>query len=94
MLVCLIFRCDLDKGDGINLGRMKRFCETNNFHSWYLTSAKMDTNIDEAVRDLTNEVLRRQQIVESRAAIIAAEDTVALNKNRVHGEPVKRFGCC
>ena len=89
-------RCDLDKGDGINQAKMKNFCESNNFHSWYLTSAKTDTNIEEAARDLANEVLRRQQIVEHRAAIIAAENTMALGdyRDRAFGDPVRRFGCC
>ncbi|XP_022652361.1 ras-related protein Rab-32-like [Varroa jacobsoni] len=96
--VLLANKCDLSKGDGINQVKMKQFCKANNFHSWHLTSAKTNTNIDEAARDLVSEVLRRQKVVEKRAAAIAAESTVILNdlgSPRVgFGETANRFNCC
>jgi len=95
--VLLANKCDLNKGDGINQAKMKVFCETNNFHSWYLTSAKTNTNIEEAASDLVKEVLRRQQIVENRAAVIATENTITLNdlnRRTMYGETVNKFGCC
>ncbi|KAG0181082.1 rab32, member RAS oncoprotein [Apophysomyces sp. BC1021] len=48
-------------GQPVNVSEMNRFCEDNGFVKWFETSAKDNTNIDEAARDLITAILNIEE---------------------------------
>lgn len=56
-VVLLANKCDI-RHAAVPTEHIAKFCKENNIGAWYVTSAKENTNIDEAIRYLVENVLR------------------------------------
>ncbi|ORY91426.1 P-loop containing nucleoside triphosphate hydrolase protein [Syncephalastrum racemosum] len=57
-VVLLANKSDLKSdGQSVNAGELDKFCEENGFMQWFETSAKNNTNIDDAARVLIEKIL-------------------------------------
>ena len=68
-------QCDIETAS-VDAEHLNKFCEENGFIGWFDTSAKMDINVEEAVRTLVRNILSHQDAFEAQAAAAAAaQDT-------------------
>ncbi|KAG0172281.1 rab32, member RAS oncoprotein [Apophysomyces sp. BC1015] len=79
-------------GQPVNVSEMNRFCEDNGFVKWFETSAKDNTNIDEAARDLITAILNIEEEHGGAEGVNDEDDSerVRLDEQRHQGGG----GCC
>ncbi|KAF9184044.1 rab32, member RAS oncoprotein [Haplosporangium sp. Z 11] len=91
-VVLLANKTDLqdETSGGLNPEEMDRFCEENGFLKWFGTSAKDNSNIEDATRFLLEEIMNKEaEHANQHAAIEAAmADRIHLN------QPRQKEGCC
>ncbi|XP_014608012.1 PREDICTED: ras-related protein Rab-32-like [Polistes canadensis] len=82
-VVLLANKCDIQFA-AVTTEQIATFCKENNITAWYFTSAKENTNVDEAMRYLVEKVLKAK--IEG-----GVQDSIRLRK-----EPKQRSktGCC
>ncbi|XP_035741718.1 ras-related protein Rab-32-like isoform X1 [Vespa mandarinia] len=82
-VVLLANKCDI-RHVAVSTEQIVKFCKENNIGEWYITSAKENTNVDEAIRHLVENVLRAKIEGGIRESI------------RLHDGPIERgkTGCC
>lgn len=86
-------KCDIETAS-VDKESLDAFCEENGFIGWYDTSAKMDINVESAVRTLVRNILSHKDAFEAQAAAAAAaaadDDDVGLDDAKDFDKP----GCC
>ncbi|KAG0230747.1 ras-related protein rab-32-like protein [Mortierella sp. GBAus27b] len=88
-VVLLANKIDLQE-QGLDSEEMDRFCEENGFLKWFGTSAKDNSNIEDATRFLLEEIMNREvELAAQQAQDAAATDRINLNQPRA-----KEGGCC
>lgn len=74
---------------------MNQFCADNGFSSWFETSAKDNTNIDEAAKDLIQSIVA---IEEEHGTLLADDDmdddSIHLDQSKHHDHYSGGSGCC
>ncbi|KAL2716846.1 ras-related protein Rab-38-like [Vespula squamosa] len=82
-VVLLANKCDI-RHVAVSTEQIVKFCKENNIGEWYVTSAKENTNVDEAIRHLVENVLRAKIEGGIRDSIRLRDDPIERGKT----------GCC
>ncbi|XP_015183729.1 PREDICTED: ras-related protein Rab-32-like isoform X2 [Polistes dominula] len=82
-VVLLANKCDIQFA-AVTTEQIATFCKENNITAWYLTSAKENTNVDEAMRYLVEKVLK----VKIGGGV---QDSIRLRKE---SKQQNKTGCC
>ncbi|KAI8084917.1 P-loop containing nucleoside triphosphate hydrolase protein [Halteromyces radiatus] len=81
-------------GQPINPLEMDQFCQDNGFSKWFETSAKDNSNIDEAARHLIQTIVA---IEEERGTLLTDDldnDSIHLDQSKHHDHYSGGSGCC
>ncbi|KAG0368498.1 P-loop containing nucleoside triphosphate hydrolase protein [Gamsiella multidivaricata] len=91
-VVLLANKIDLQEEGSASLDEeeMDRFCEENGILKWFGTSAKDNSNIDDAARFLLEEIMNR----EVEHANQQAQDAAAMAGRIQLNQPSAKEGCC
>ncbi|XP_076326379.1 ras-related protein Rab-32-like [Tachypleus tridentatus] len=88
--VLLANKCDMPKEGIVNIpSQMEQFCEDNGFIGWYLTSAKDNINIEDAVKCLVSNILSRQ-----KTSVVESLNNNVLLDYHGHDHHVSESKCC
>ncbi|KAI8374865.1 P-loop containing nucleoside triphosphate hydrolase protein [Blakeslea trispora] len=90
-VILLANKMDLVKeghGQHVNTSELDQFCQDHGFLQWFETSAKDNSNIEEAARHLISAILKLE---EEHADSVVPQDTVQLNQPK---EDPSQSGCC
>ncbi|KAF8923110.1 P-loop containing nucleoside triphosphate hydrolase protein [Dissophora ornata] len=90
-VVLLANKIDLQEGGlaGFDAEEMDKFCEENGILKWFGTSAKDNSNIEDATRFLLEEIMEREmEHANKQAQDAATSDRIQLN------QPRAKEGCC
>ncbi|KAI9483244.1 MAG: P-loop containing nucleoside triphosphate hydrolase protein [Benjaminiella poitrasii] len=81
-------------GQPVNPIELNEFCKTNGFIKWFETSAKDNTNIEEATRHLISAILKLEE--ESANTLVNQNDRVDLNNSQQEQQQQQQAynGCC
>ncbi|KAI8887612.1 hypothetical protein K501DRAFT_211751 [Backusella circina FSU 941] len=77
-------------GQHVNPTEMDQFCKENGFLQWFETSAKDNSNIDEATRHLITAILK----VEEENADAIANENENIRLDSPHQQQSQNGGCC
>ncbi|KAF8985574.1 rab32, member RAS oncoprotein [Entomortierella lignicola] len=86
-VVLLANKIDLHDGE-LDTEQMEKFCEENGFLKWFGTSAKDNSNIEDAARYLLEEIMNREAEHADQQAQDALNDRIQLH------QPSSKEGCC
>ncbi|KAL9540299.1 hypothetical protein MBANPS3_009767 [Mucor bainieri] len=78
-------------GQHVNPTELDQFCQDNGFIKWFETSAKDNTNIEEAARHLISSILKLEE--ENADNVPNDENTVNLNQQQQQQQQ-QNNGCC
>ncbi|XP_022243809.1 ras-related protein Rab-32-like isoform X2 [Limulus polyphemus] len=88
--VLLANKCDMPKEGIVNIpSQMEQFCQDNGFIGWYLTSAKDNINIEDAVKCLVSNILSKQKT----SVVESLNNNVFLDYHG-HDHQVSESKCC
>ncbi|KAF9434800.1 rab32, member RAS oncoprotein [Entomortierella beljakovae] len=89
-VVLLANKIDLQEGGaaGLDSDQMDKFCEENGFLKWFGTSAKDNSNIEDATRFLLEEIMNKEAEHADNQERDAHTDRIMLN------QPQSKEGCC
>ncbi|KAF9397764.1 rab32, member RAS oncoprotein [Mortierella sp. AD011] len=89
-VVLLANKTDLQDASsgGLDTEQMDQFCEENGFLKWFGTSAKDNSNIEDAARYLLEEIMKREAEHAHQQEQNAMNDRIQLN------QPSSKEGCC
>ncbi|CEP08228.1 hypothetical protein [Parasitella parasitica] len=76
-------------GQHVNPTELDQFCQDNGFIKWFETSAKDNTNIEEAASHLISSILKLQE--ENADNVADDENTINLNQQQ---QQQQNNGCC
>ena len=85
-------KCDIETAS-VDGGFLDAYCREHGFIGWFQTSAKTNTNIDEAARHLVANVLTHGDIFEQRSSAQSAARARGL-KLSDQGDRKAGGGCC
>lgn len=77
-------------GQHVNPTELDQFCNENGFLTWFETSAKDNSNIEEATRHLISAILKLE---EDNADNVAHEDNT-LHLDQQQQQQQQNNGCC
>ena len=80
-------KCDLDDAE-VDTQKLEVFCKEKGFVQWFDTSAKLNQNIDKAVRCLVEKILEHKDIFATKRSQQATFQPGLGSKN------AKKTGCC
>lgn len=80
-------KCDLDDAE-IDTQKLEAFCKEKGFVQWFDTSAKLNKDIDKAVRCLVEKILEHGDIFQTKRTQQSGFQP------GIGGKPIKKGGCC
>ena len=80
-------KCDLDDAE-IDTQKLETFCKEKGFVQWFDTSAKLNKDIDKAVRCLVEKILEHKDI------FAAKRSSQATFQPGLSSKSAKKSGCC
>ncbi|CAO3600319.1 unnamed protein product [Absidia cylindrospora] len=81
-------------GQPINHQEMNQFCRDNGFSNWFETSAKDNSNIDEAARHLIESIVAIEDEHGTLYADEMDDDSIHLDQSKHHDQYSGGSGCC
>ncbi|GAA5804569.1 hypothetical protein HPULCUR_010070 [Helicostylum pulchrum] len=79
-------------GQHANPTELDQFCNENGFLTWFETSAKDNSNIEEATRHLISAILKLEE--ENADNIVNEDNTLHLNQQQQQQQQQQNNGCC